>query len=124
MLRASHQNPLVKWLLLRRRLPYPSLAMTSPDHFQLGVSLVDPAAPLIELEFQQELYQEDRITIRAPRGLFEELGVVGFAEHVADYYLQEHPTEAERVGRDTVVQAVKDAIAWGRADSRHPQGLL
>jgi hypothetical protein len=98
--------------------------MTSPDHFQLGVSLVDPAANVIILEFQQALYQEDRIAIRAPRGLYEELGVDGFAEHIADYYLNEHPDEAERVGRAVVVQAVKDAIAWGKPDSRHPQGLL
>jgi hypothetical protein len=98
--------------------------MTSPENFQLGVSLVDPQANSLQLEFQQELYQEDRITIQAPRGLYEELGVDGFAAHIADYYLQEHPSEIKRVGRNIVVQAVKDAIAWGRADSRHPQGLL
>ncbi|NML65267.1 hypothetical protein HHL22_08630 [Hymenobacter sp. RP-2-7] len=98
--------------------------MSTDDHFLIGVSLVDPAADPIVLEFQQELYQADRVAVRAPRGLYQQLGAAAFAEHVADYYLAEHPAEAVRVGRAAVVQAVQDAIAWGPADSRHPQGLL
>ncbi len=98
--------------------------MTNPDNFQLGVSLVDPTADPIVLEFQQELYQEDRIAVRAPRGLMKQLGPNGFAEHLTDYYLAQHPAEVERVGRAVVLQAVKDATEWGRPDALHPQGLL
>ncbi|MGI4834139.1 MAG: hypothetical protein ACRYFK_11830 [Janthinobacterium lividum] len=98
--------------------------MNAADHFVIGVSLVDPAADPIVLEFQQELYQADRVAVRAPRGLYQQLGAAAFAAHVADYYLAEHPTETARVGRAAVVQAVQDAIAWGPADGRHPPGLL
>lgn len=98
--------------------------MTTPDNFQLGVSLVDPAADPIVLEFQQELYQEDRIAVRAPRGLVQQLGPDGFAEHVTDYYLAQYPAEVQRVGRAAVLQAVKDATEWGPADAQHPAGLL
>lgn len=98
--------------------------MITPHDFQIGVSLVDPTANLILLEFQQELYQEDRITVSAPRGLLEQLGPDGFAEHVTDYYLAQHPSEVERVGRAAVLKAVKDATEWGRADALHPEGLL
>lgn len=98
--------------------------MQAPEKFVLGVSLVDATTDPVVLEFQQELYQEDRIAIRAPRGLLQQLGADGFAEHVADYYLAQHPAEVARVGRARVVQAVRDAIEWGPADARHPQGLL
>jgi len=98
--------------------------MNADAPFLLGVSLVDPAADPIVLEFQQELYQQDRVAVRAPRGLLLQLGPAAFAEHVADYYLVQHPGEAVRVGRALVLQAVENAIAWGPADARHPQGLL
>lgn len=95
----------------------------TPD-FLLGVSLVDPTADPIVLEFQQQLYNDDRLAVHAPRGLYQQLGADEFAAHIADYYLAQHPSEAARVGRERVLQAVKDAIAWGPADARHPQGLL
>lgn len=98
--------------------------MTANANFLIGVSLVDPAADPIVLEFQQELYQQDRIAVRAPRGLYQQLGPAAFAEHITDYYLEQHPTEAVRVGRAAVLQAVHDATEWGQADTRHPQGLL
>jgi hypothetical protein len=98
--------------------------MTSPEDFRLGVSLVDPTADPIIIEFQQELYQEERIAVHAPRGFLQQLGLDGFAEHITDYYLTQHPDEVERVGRAFVLQAVKDATAWGHADALHPGGLL
>lgn len=98
--------------------------MASHAHFLIGVSLVDPAADPIVLEFQQEPYQQDRIAVHAPRGLYRQLGPAAFAEHMTDYYLEQHPAELERVGRAAVLQAVRDATEWGHADTRHPQGLL
>lgn len=98
--------------------------MASHADFLLGVSLVDPTADPIVLEFQQELYSDNRIAVRAPRGLFAQLGPAQFAEHMTDYYLSQYPAEQQRVGRAAVLQAVHDATDWGRADSRHPQGLL
>lgn len=98
--------------------------MQDPEKFTLGVSLVDAAADPIVLEFQQELYQDDRIAVRAPRGLLQQLGADQFAAHITKYYLAEHPAETARIGRERVLEAVRDAIEWGRADSRHPQGLL
>lgn len=98
--------------------------MASHTDFLIGVSLVDPTADPIVLEFQQELYSENRIAVQAPRGLFMHLGPARFAEHVTDYYLEQHPAERERVGRAAVLQAVHDATDWGHADSQHPQGLL
>lgn len=98
--------------------------MTTNANFLIGVSLADPSADPIVLEFQQEPYQQDRIAVRAPRGLYRQLGPEAFAEHIADYYLREHPAEVERVGRAAVLQAVRDATEWGHADARHPQGLL
>ena len=62
--------------------------------------------------------------LRSRRGLLQRLGADEFAAHLTDYYLAEHPAEHERVGRERVLAAVRDAVEWGRADSRHPQGLL
>jgi hypothetical protein len=98
--------------------------MKSSADFLLGVSLVDPNAEPIVLEFQQEFLSDDRIALRSPRGLVEQLGPDGFAEHITDYYLEQYPEEIERVGRGVVLQAVKDAIKWGREDERHIGGLL
>ena len=98
--------------------------MKADATFHIGVSLVDPTADPVVLEFQQQLYQQDRIAIQAPRGLLQQLGPDGFAEHITDYYLAEHPAEVARVGRPAVLQAVKDATEWGGADALHPRGLL
>lgn len=98
--------------------------MQDPEKFTIGVSLVDATADPIVLEFQQELYQDDRIAVRAPRGLLLQLGADEFAAHITDYYFAEHPAEATRVGRERVLAAVRNAIEWGRADSQHPRGLL
>lgn len=98
--------------------------MKADAPFLLGVSLVDPTADPIVLEFQQALYQQDRVAVHAPRGLYQQLGAAAFAEHMAGYYLAQHPDEAGRVGRAAVVAAVQNAIAWGPADGRHPSGLL
>ena len=98
--------------------------MATDANFLIGVSLVNPTADPIVLEFQQELYQQDRIAVRAPRGLYQQLGPAAFAEHMTDYYLEQHPAEAARVGRAAVLQAVRDATEWGQADTRHPRGLL
>jgi hypothetical protein len=98
--------------------------MKSNADFLLGVSLVDPKAEPVVLEFQQEFLSEERIAVRAPRGLVEQLGPDEFAAHITDYYLSQHPEEVARVGREFVLQAVKDAVEWGRQDERHPMGLL
>lgn len=97
--------------------------MQNPEKFLIGVSLVDAAADPIVLEFQQEMYQADRVAVRAPRGLLQRLGADEFAAHITDYYLTEHPAERERVGREQVLHAVRSAVEWGHADARHPQGL-
>lgn len=98
--------------------------MKSRADFLLGVSLVDPSADPIVMEFQQELLSEARINIQAPCGLFRELGPDQFAEHVADYYLKQHPKEVERVGREAVMSAVRDAIEWGKEDAVNLSGEL
>jgi hypothetical protein len=98
--------------------------MKANSDFLLGVSLVDPKAEPVVLEFQQEFLSEERIAVQAPRGLVEQLGPDEFAAHITDYYLSQYPAEIERVGRDFVLQAVKDAVEWGRQDARHLGGLL
>ena len=89
-----------------------SVAMESNAHFLIGVNLRDAQADPLELLFQQELRSEERIMVRAPRRLLDELGIEQFAGQISDYYLQQYLPEAEHVGRDSVARAIQLAIKW------------
>jgi hypothetical protein len=86
--------------------------MESNAHFVIGVSLRDIEADPLEFLFQQELLSENHIVVSAPWRYLKELGPEKFAEKLGNYYLQENPGEAERVGKAAVVRAIERAIQW------------
>lgn len=86
--------------------------MESNARFVISAGLVDPEADPLEIRIRQKFMSQERVGIRVPRQMLLDLGAAGLAERVADYYLQEFPEEVERVGRESVIAAVRHGIEW------------
>ncbi|MBG8556290.1 hypothetical protein [Hymenobacter guriensis] len=87
--------------------------MDSNAKFFIGVHVEEPTADPLSFLFQQDLLGVHTYAVRAPRRLLETMGPSAFAEHLTDYYLQQYPAEAERVGKPVLLQAVVRAMQQG-----------
>ncbi|MDO7849016.1 hypothetical protein Q5H92_21810 [Hymenobacter sp. M29] len=84
--------------------------MESNATFIIGICLEDPAADPLTFTFQQDLSGKRTCAVRVPRGLRDALASDAFADYLTDRYLQQHPTETERLGRERLRGAVERAI--------------
>ena len=71
--------------------------------FLLGARLEDASADILTFIFQRDFYGEDLCRLQVPRQLLQKLGGQAFFEYVADYYLEQQPTEAARIDRGAIL---------------------
>lgn len=84
--------------------------MESNVHFLLGVHLESPAADPLVFRFQQSLHATELLEIRVPKFRAEKLGKEGLIDALVTHYVQQHPFEEERIGRENVRMGIRAAM--------------
>lgn len=84
--------------------------MESNARFLLGVHLEDPTADPLVFRFQQELLTDERIDVQVSKAKAEALKKEGLVDALSTHYIQEFPSEEERIGREAVRRCIRAAI--------------
>lgn len=84
--------------------------MESNAHLLLGVHLENPATDPLVFRFQQSLHAAESLEVRVPKSKAEALGKGGLIDALATHYVQQHPAEEERIGREMVRRVIRAAM--------------